>query len=70
MQKANTSEFLAAELDYKTEHSKLIDYTKHLKSLINQNPQDKILPEFLKIAKINLKILKILQNENIPEHKA
>lgn len=65
MQNHNTLEFQEAELDYKLEYKKLIDYTNHLKVLINEHPQDKILPEFLKIAKINIKILKITQNENI-----
>lgn len=60
----NTSEFHEVELDYNSQRIKLQNEMTKIIEGINLFPEDKILPLLLAIAKINLKILKIIENEN------
>jgi len=65
VQNHSTSESPAEELDYKQKRIELIQYRDALIKAMDEHRDDKILPLLARIATINLKILKIIQNENI-----
>lgn len=65
MHKGNTSELVAEEFDYKKYENILQATYNQLKVAKEQVPSDKTIPILMKINRLNYKLLKILENENI-----
>lgn len=68
MPNANTLESPEEALDYKKTYENLIEQRNFLYRSMETFPEDRILPLLARIATINLKILKIHQNENKSKH--